>query len=77
MDHGTDLGDRVTTVDPGEEQLRLARRVILAIGETLAGAGGHPVPAWCDPDLVAGGLDTVAAIAAGLAGQLRHDGDLR
>lgn len=56
-----------------EERLDLVRRLVLAIAESLAGVGGDAVPAWADPELVAAGLDTIASLATGLAGELRGE----
>jgi hypothetical protein len=61
------------TPDQLEDGLVLARRMVLAIAEALAGVGGEAVPAWAAPDLVAAGCDTIASMAAGLAGELRGE----
>jgi hypothetical protein len=50
-----------------EDRLDSAARLVRAVAEVLAGADGPVV----DVDLLAGALDTVAALAAGQAADLR------
>jgi hypothetical protein len=61
------------TPDRLEDDLVMARRMVVAVAEALAGAGGDAVAAWLHPELVAGALDTIASLATGLAGELRGE----